>query len=83
MLIILHEYTVDRSQEVDTLPATHLTMLNRSPSFIVKLYVMLSQPELSDIITWLPHGRSWTIIDPIGKWNESHLLHETRDYMGV
>lgn len=58
--------TVDRSQEPDTLPNIHITTPNRCPSFVVKLYAVLSyHPELSHIITWLPHGRSWTILDPM------------------
>ena len=41
---------------------------NPSPSFIrvqkltVKLNAMLCNPELSNIITWMPHGRSWKIL---------------------
>ena len=41
---------------------------NPSPAYIrvqkltVKLNAMLSNPELSTIITWLPHGRSWKIL---------------------
>ena len=30
-------------------------------TFPVKLHMILSNPDLEDIITWLPHGRSWTI----------------------
>ncbi|KAL7466985.1 hypothetical protein ACHAXS_007248 [Conticribra weissflogii] len=58
--------TVDRSQEPDTLPNIHITTPNRCPSFVVKLYAVLSfHPDLSNVITWLPHGRSWTILDPV------------------
>ena len=41
-----------------------------SPSFIrvqrlpVKLNAMLSNPQLSNIIIWLPHGHSWMILKP-------------------
>jgi len=56
---------IDRSQEPDTLPNTHITTPNRCASFVVKLYAVLSyHPELSHVITWLPHGRFWTILDP-------------------
>lgn len=43
---------------------------NPSPAFIrvqkltIKLNAMLSNPELSNIITWMPHGRSWMILKP-------------------
>lgn len=30
----------------------------------VKLYVILAQKEFHDIISWLPHGRSWKILQP-------------------
>ncbi len=56
---------MDYSREIDTTPNIPLTAPNRCPSFLVKLYSVLSHQELSHIITWLPHGRSWTLIDPI------------------
>jgi hypothetical protein len=36
----------------------------RSQRFPVKLYALLSQPQLSHIITWMPHGRSWKVLKP-------------------
>jgi HSF-type DNA-binding len=33
------------------------------PTFPMKLHMMLSTPEFSHIITWLPHGRSWRILN--------------------
>jgi hypothetical protein len=33
----------------------------KEPTFPVKLHMILSNPAFDDIITWLPHGRSWTI----------------------
>lgn len=33
----------------------------KEPTFPVKLHMILSNPEFEDVITWLPHGRSWTI----------------------
>lgn len=56
---------MDYSREFDLTPSMPLTAPNRCPSFLVKLYAVLSHKELSHIITWLPHGRSWTLIDPI------------------
>lgn len=35
----------------------------RSQRFPVKMCALLSQPQLSHIITWLPHGRSWRVLD--------------------
>lgn len=36
----------------------------RSQRFPTKLYALLSQPQLSSIITWMPHGRSWKVMKP-------------------
>ena len=36
----------------------------RSQRFPTKLYALLSQPQLSTIITWMPHGRSWKVLKP-------------------
>lgn len=36
----------------------------RSQRFPTKLYALLSQPQLSGIITWMPHGRSWKVLKP-------------------
>ncbi|VEU36732.1 unnamed protein product [Pseudo-nitzschia multistriata] len=35
----------------------------RSQRFPTKLYALLSQPQLSNIITWMPHGRSWKVLE--------------------
>jgi hypothetical protein len=35
-----------------------------SQSFPIRLYEVVSNPELSDIITWMPHGRSIIVHDP-------------------
>mmetsp|Transcript_35916 Transcript_35916/g.66166 ORF Transcript_35916/g.66166 Transcript_35916/m.66166 type:complete len:171 (-) Transcript_35916:139-651(-) len=35
---------------------------NKEPTFIVKLHQMLSNPDISGIISWLPHGRAWRIL---------------------
>lgn len=32
--------------------------------FPVKLYAILARKEFSDIITWMPHGRSWKVLQP-------------------
>jgi hypothetical protein len=44
-------------------PVQRASGLVRSQRFPVKLYALLSQPLLSSIITWLPHGRSWRVIN--------------------
>ena len=42
----------------------------QSATFPAKLYEILSKTELSDIITWMSHGRSWKIIDQVRFSNE-------------
>jgi hypothetical protein len=44
-------------------PVQRASGLVRSQRFPVKLYALLGQPLLSSIITWLPHGRSWRVIN--------------------
>jgi hypothetical protein len=36
----------------------------RVQKFPVKLYAILAQKEFQDIITWMPHGRSWKVLKP-------------------
>ena len=31
----------------------------------VKMHVILNKEELSHIICWMPHGRSWRLVDPV------------------
>ncbi len=38
--------------------------ISKEPPFPVKLHMMLSNPEFSDIVAWLPHGRSWRVLQP-------------------
>mmetsp|Transcript_1553 Transcript_1553/g.2110 ORF Transcript_1553/g.2110 Transcript_1553/m.2110 type:complete len:458 (-) Transcript_1553:96-1469(-) len=37
---------------------------SREPNFPVKLHTILSRPEFSDMICWMPHGRSWRVLRP-------------------
>lgn len=37
---------------------------SNSTTFPERLYDILSCPDVSDIVTWMPHGRSWTILKP-------------------
>jgi hypothetical protein len=45
-------------------PALRASGWVRSQRFPVKLYALLNQPSLSEIITWMPHGRSWKVLKP-------------------
>lgn len=36
----------------------------KEPSFPVKLHRILSNEEFKDVISWLPHGRSWRVLKP-------------------
>ena len=36
----------------------------KNRSFPVKLHAILSNPRFCFIISWLPHGRSWKILQP-------------------
>lgn len=38
------------------------TTTAKEPTFPIKLHMILSNPEFQDIISWLPHGRSWRIL---------------------
>lgn len=38
------------------------SITTKEPTFPVKLHIILSNPEYQDIISWLPHGRSWRIL---------------------
>ena len=48
--------------------STATTSRRRGPSpsstFPAKLFKILSDPENSHIITWMPHGRSWRMLQP-------------------
>lgn len=41
-------------------------------TFPTALFDILADPELDDIITWLPHGRSWRMVD-VDKFTEQVL----------
>lgn len=44
-------------------PVWRASGMVRAQRFPVKLYALLSQSQLSHIITWLPHGRSWRVLN--------------------
>ena len=37
---------------------------SKRSTFPVTLHKILTDPSYSDIITWLPHGRSWIVLNP-------------------
>ncbi|KAG7374851.1 HSF-type DNA-binding protein [Nitzschia inconspicua] len=57
-------YYRDFSTLSDPDPATPITAPGRIPNFPAKMYAILSRKDLADIITWLPHGRSWKVLKP-------------------
>eukprot|EP00540_Astrosyne_radiata_P020461 CAMPEP_0116844412 /NCGR_PEP_ID=MMETSP0418-20121206/12671_1 /TAXON_ID=1158023 /ORGANISM="Astrosyne radiata, Strain 13vi08-1A" /LENGTH=338 /DNA_ID=CAMNT_0004475357 /DNA_START=96 /DNA_END=1113 /DNA_ORIENTATION=+ len=59
--------SVPEDHENDPAPAQSNRSLESSirvQKFPVKLYAILAQKEFSDIITWMPHGRSWKVLKP-------------------
>ncbi|CAB9526333.1 shock factor protein [Seminavis robusta] len=54
----------DHSRDVDPDPLYTLVPPGRVPNFPAKIHAILSRPDLQDVITWLPHGRSWQVLKP-------------------
>ena len=54
----------DFSEVPDPNPSVPLTAPGRLPNFPVKMLAILSRPDLSHIISWMPHGRSWRVWKP-------------------
>jgi hypothetical protein len=50
------------TQDRDTSTIVGQSPSAKEPTFPVKLRMILSNPEFQDIISWLPHGRSWRIL---------------------
>ena len=57
-------YYKDYSTESDPDPVVPVTAPGRIPNFPAKMYAILSRPDLQDIVSWLPHGRSWRVHKP-------------------
>ena len=57
-------YYKDFSSETDPDPLTPLTPPGRVPNFPAKMHSILSRQDLADIISWMPHGRSWRVLKP-------------------
>ena len=49
--------------DVDANPNARRANSKREPTFPMKLHALLSDPEAEGVIVWLPHGRSWKIIN--------------------
>lgn len=52
-----------QSAGVDASAPTRSTSV-RVQKFPVKLYAILAQKEFNGIISWMPHGRSWKVLEP-------------------
>ena len=57
-------YYCDRSDEIDDDPLTPLTPPGRTPNFPATMHAILFDSALKDVIAWMPHGRSWRILNP-------------------
>ena len=58
-------YYRDHSREVDADPLTPLATTLSVPNFVTKLHAILLCDSLSDVIGWMPHGRSWKILKEV------------------
>ena len=56
-------YYRDFSRVKDPNPSAR-NSLKGANNFPVKMHIILNDPELEDIVGWLPHGRSWRILRP-------------------
>lgn len=58
-------YYIDRSRDVDDDPLAPLSPALSIPNFVIKLHAILICDSLSNIISWMPHGRSWQILNQV------------------
>jgi hypothetical protein len=65
-------YYQDFSTCEDPDPLTPPTPPGLVPNFLAKMHAILSRPDLSDIIAWMPHGRSWRVLKP--REFETHVI---------
>jgi len=74
-------YYVDHSRDIDDDPLSPLSPALSVPNFVVKLHAILIRESLSDVIAWMPHGRSWKILNQVSFLTQhlsfftSHLIH--------
>ena len=67
-------YYIDHSHLVDDDPLTPLATTLSVPNFVVKLHAILIRDSLSDVISWMPHGRSWRILNQVSSYYDISLL---------
>lgn len=53
------DYSIMRDPD----PLTPLCIPGQVPNFLAKLHAILARSDLEGIITWLPHGRAWRVIN--------------------
>ena len=58
-------YYVDHSRDLDDNPISPLSPAISVPNFAIKLHAILIREDLSDVIAWMPHGRSWKILNQV------------------
>ena len=58
-------YYVDHSRDLDDNPLLPLSPALSVPNFVIKLHAILICEDLSDVIAWMPHGRSWKILNQV------------------
>jgi HSF-type DNA-binding len=54
----------DFSQVQDNDPMMPLTSAGKVPNFPAKMHAILSRQDLQDVVSWMPHGRSWRVHKP-------------------
>lgn len=57
-------YYRDFSASVDEDPLIPLTPLARLPNFPAKMHSILARSDFLDVVSWMPHGRSWRVLKP-------------------
>ena len=58
-------YYIDHSRNVDEDPLAPLSPALSVPNFLIKLHAILIRDSLSGVIGWMPHGRSWKILNQV------------------
>ena len=64
---VYHDYsTVDRERILfdNNHNVVELPMLMKTQRLPIKLASILSDTRFSDVISWMPHGRSWRVLRP-------------------
>lgn len=76
------DYGSERREEELCDPYAHVfsTMFAKEPPFPIKLHRILCSKKYEDIIRWLPHGRSWIVLDSKAFEEEviPHFFHHGR-----